>query len=376
MFRRMTKLGELARYGQSFWLDNLSRSLVRSGRLARLISEDGLRGVTSNPAIFEKSIAGSQDYAEALRALAPDAKDAKDLYERLAVVDVQEAADLMRPVYDQTDGRDGFVSLEVSPALAHDLAGTLAEGRRLWKTVGRPNVLIKVPATAAGIPAIEQLIADGLNINVTLLFSVDVYEQVSRAYMAGLEARARRGEDLRRVSSVASFFVSRVDTAVDDLIAARAASASPAEGERLRRLAGQAAVANARMAYERYESLIAQPRWKALEAKGARSQRVLWASTGTKSPAYRDVVYVEELIGRDTVNTMPPATADAFRDHGRAGEGLEGRSEEAYAVMRALDEAGIAMGDVTARLLADGLRLFAEAFERLLAAVDRARLAP
>jgi transaldolase/glucose-6-phosphate isomerase len=371
----MTKLSELSRYGQSFWLGNLGRSLITSGRLARLIREDDLRGVTSNPAIFEKSIAGSRDYAEALRALAPHARDAKDLYERLAIEDVQAAADVLRPVYEETAGRDGFVSLEVSPALAHDLQGTVAEGRRLWKQVDRPNLMIKVPATPAGIPAIEQLIADGLNVNVTLLFSVDVYEEVVNAYTAGLEARARKGQDNRRVSSVASFFVSRVDTAVDELLEARLAAASPAEAEGLRRLVGKAAIANARLAYERCQRLVAQPRWKALESGGARSQRVLWASTGTKNPAYRDVVYIEELVGRDTVNTMPPATADAFRDHGRAGDGLEGRSEEARAVMRALGDAGISMRDVTGRLLDDGLRLFAEAFERLLAAVDRARLA-
>jgi len=370
----MTALGDLSRYGQSFWLDNLGKSLLNSGRLSRLISDDGLRGVTSNPAIFEKSIAGSRDYADGLRTLAPLARDAKDLYERLAIEDVRAAADALKPVYDATAGRDGFVSLEVSPALAHDREGTLAEGRRLWREVGRENLMIKVPATPEGIPAVEQLIADGLNINVTLLFSVDVYEQVALAYMAGLEARVRRGEDVRRASSVASFFVSRVDTAVDEILEGRAAAASPAEAQGLRRLAGQAAVANARLAYARYQELAAAPRWKALERQGARTQRVLWASTGTKNPAYRDVIYVEELIGRDTVNTMPPATADAFRDHGAVKDALEGRAEEARALMRALGDVGISMNAVTARLLDDGVRLFAEAFDRLLSAVDRARL--
>lgn len=371
----MSRLQELQAFGQSFWLDNLGRGLLRSGELARWVSEDGLRGVTSNPAIFEKSIGGSRDYEEALARLAASARSAKDLYERLAVPDVQGAADVLRPVYDQTEGLDGYVSLEVSPALAHDLPGTLAEARRLWAEVGRPNLMIKVPATPEGLPAIEQLIAGGVNVNVTLLFSVAAYEQVAEAHLAGLEARAARGGDVRRVSSVASFFVSRVDSAVDALLQARIAAAGPAGAEPLRRLLGKAAIANARVAYASWQELVAGARWRSVAARGARPQRLLWASTGTKSPAYRDVVYVEELIGRDTVNTMPPATAAAFRDHGRATEALAGRAAQARDDLQALAAAGIRLDEVTDRLLADGVRLFEEAFEKLLAVVERARVA-
>jgi transaldolase/glucose-6-phosphate isomerase len=368
----MSMLQELQSFGQSFWLDNLGRGLLRSGRLARWIGEDGLRGVTSNPAIFEKSIGESRDYEEALAKLARTSENAKGLYEKLAIQDVQDAADLLRPVYDQTEGLDGYVSLEVSPTLAHDTQGTLQEARRLRSEVGRTNLMIKVPATPEGIPAIEQLISEGVNVNVTLLFSVEAYEQVADAYLAGMETLSARGGDLRRVASVASFFVSRVDTAVDELLRARIAG-SPTAAEPLRRLLGKAAVANARVAYSRFVDLTAAARFRALAAKGARPQRLLWASTGTKNPAYRDVVYVEELIGRDTVNTMPPATAEAFRDHGRPAEALAGRGAEASELLLALKNAGIPLQEVNARLLADGVRLFVEAFEKLLAVVGRAR---
>jgi transaldolase / glucose-6-phosphate isomerase len=371
----MSALKDLQEFGQAFWLDNLGRSLVRSGQLARLVREDGLRGVTSNPAIFEKSISGSSDYAGALRELAPSAGTAKALYERLAIQDIQDAADVMRPVYDASASRDGLVSLEVSPALAHDREGTLVEARRLWREVGRENVMIKVPATAEGIPVVEQLIAEGVNVNVTLLFSIAAYERVVGAYLAGLEARASRGGDIEHVASVASFFVSRVDAAVDELLRAKLAAAGAGASDALRPLLGQAAIANARLAYARFGELFAGSRWKALQARGARTQRVLWASTGTKNPAYRDVVYVEELIGRDTVNTMPPATADAFRDHGRARDALAADADQARGVMRALAGAGISMEQVTDRLLDDGVRLFAEAFDKLLAVVEKARLA-
>jgi transaldolase len=371
----MSKLQELQAFGQSFWLDNLGRGLLRSGELARWVREDGLRGVTSNPSIFEKSIGGSRDYEEALARLAPSARSAKALYERLAIQDIQDAADVLRPVHDQSEGLDGYVSLEVSPALAHDLEGTLAEARRLWTEVGRPNLMIKVPATPAGIPAIERLIAEGVNVNVTLLFSVAAYEQVAEAHLAGLEARAASGGDVRRVASVASFFVSRVDTAVDALLQEKIAAAGPAGAEPLRRLLGKAAVANARVAYASWQELVAGVRWRSVSARGARPQRLLWASTGTKNPAYRDVVYVEELIGRDTVNTMPPATAEAFRDHGRIAEALDGRGAEARDVLQALAAAGVPLERVSERLLAEGVRLFAEAFEKLLAVVERARTA-
>ena len=381
----MSRLKELHKQGQSFWLDNLGRGLLRSGALARLVKEDGARGVTSNPAIFEKSIGGSSDYADALRQLAPKAPDAKWLYEQLAVRDIPDAADVLttfdvrwacdvlRPVYDESGGQDGFVSLEVSPALAHDLKGSLDEARRLWKEVGKPNLLIKIPATAEGIVAIEQLVGEGMNINVTLLFALDAYEKVALAYIAGLERHAAAGGDLSRSASVASFFVSRVDTAVDDQLQEKIAAATGPQKQALQKLLGKAAIANAKLAYKRYQELFAGERWQALVAKGAHTQRVLWASTGMKSPAYRDVAYVEELVGPETVNTMPPATADAFRDHGVAEPRLTLGVEEAAPILKALEDAGISMKQVTDKLLADGVKLFNDAFEKLLAATEKAR---
>ena len=370
----MSRLKELHKQGQSFWLDNLGRGLLRSGTLARLVKEDGARGVTSNPAIFEKSIGGSSDYADALRQLAPKAPDAKWLYEQLAVRDIQDAADVLRPVYDESGGQEGFVSLEVSPALAHDLKGSLDEARRFWKEVGKPNLLIKIPATAEGIVAIEQLVGEGMNINVTLLFALDAYEKVALAYIAGLERHAAAGGDLSRSASVA-FFVSRVDTAVDDQLQEKIAAATGPQKQALQKLLGKAAIANAKLAYKRYQELFAGERWQALVAKGAHTQRVLWASTGMKSPAYRDVAYVEELVGPDTVNTMPPATADAFRDHGVAEPRLTLGVEEAAPTLKALEDAGISMKQVTDKLLADGVKLFNDAFEKLLAATEKARTA-
>jgi transaldolase/glucose-6-phosphate isomerase len=358
--------------GQSVWLDYIRRSLITSGELRRLIDQDGLRGVTSNPAIFEKAIAGSSDYKEMLEA--PDARalDAKALYERLAVRDIQDAADTLRPVYQETAKRDGYVSLEVSPLLAHDTAGTLDEARRLWRTVGRDNLMIKVPATPAGIPAIRQLIAEGINVNVTLLFAQDAYERVADAYVAGLEELAARGGDLTRVASVASFFVSRIDTAIDAIVEARLqASTDARQQDLLRGLTGTVAIANARLTYQRYQALFSGPRWQALAARGAQPQRLLWASTGAKNPNYRDVVYVEELVGPDTVNTIPPATFDAFRDHGRARASLVEDVDAARHTLAALADAGISLADTTDRLLAEGVQLFSDAFEKLLKAVEK-----
>ncbi|MGH8733878.1 MAG: transaldolase, partial [Burkholderiales bacterium] len=299
------RLRGLEVFGQSVWLDYIRRSLITSGELRRLIAEDGVRGVTSNPAIFEKAVAGSSDYREMLEA--PDARalDANTLYERLAVRDIQEACDALRGVYEETARRDGYVSLEVSPFLAHDTMGTLNEARRLWSAVGRENLMIKVPATAEGMPAIQQLISEGINVNVTLLFALEAYEQVADAYLTGLEKLVARGGDPTRVASVASFFISRIDTAIDALIAARLPAATQAgEQALLRGLMGRAAIANAKLAYQRYQELFSGPRWQALAAHGAHTQRLLWASTGVKNPSYRDVVYVEELIGPETVNTM------------------------------------------------------------------------
>jgi transaldolase / glucose-6-phosphate isomerase len=372
----MNPLRALHGYGQSVWLDYIRRSLLTSGELARLIEEDGLRGVTSNPAIFEKAITGSTDYTEILGALASKYQDAKALYEQVAIRDIQDAADVLRPVYEETQRRDGYMSLEVSPHLAHDTKGTLDEARRLWQIVGRDNLMIKVPATPEGIPAIEQLISEGINVNVTLLFFQATYERVAQAYIAGLGKRAAQGGDVRAVASVASFFISRIDTAIDAMLAARLkAATSASEQALLRSLLGKVAIANGKLTYQRYQELFRGETWQALANKGAQTQRVLWASTSTKNPNYRDVLYVEELIGPDTVNTIPPATFDAFRDHGRVRASLTEGLEEAHDTMEALAQVGISMAEVTDHLLKDGVRLFAEPFDKLLAAVDKTRQA-
>jgi transaldolase/glucose-6-phosphate isomerase len=377
--RRLAKLTTLESrvralevFGQSVWLDYIRRSLIESGELRRMIAEDGVRGVTSNPAIFEKAVAGSSDYRGMLEA--PDARtlDPKTLYEKLAVRDIRDAADALRGVYEETGGRDGYVSLEVSPFLAHDTTGTLNEARRLWSVVGRDNVMIKVPATAEGLPAIEQLISEGINVNVTLLFSLEAYKRVADAYIAGLERLVARGGEPTRVASVASFFISRIDTAVDARIATRLqASTDAREQSLLRGLTGRVAIASAKLAYQRYQELFSGGRWEALAARGARTQRLLWASTGVKDPRYRDVVYVEELIGPDTVNTIPPATLEAFRDHGRPRASLTEDVDAARDAMDGLAQAGISMNDVTDTLLAEGVRLFEDAFAKLLNAVEK-----
>ena len=351
-------LVDVLRLGQSVWYDNIRRSLLTSGELDRLVDE-GLRGVTSNPAIFSKAIAGSTDYAEAIAAIpAGDARDAKEVYEALAIRDIQDAADALRPVYDESGRRDGYVSLEVSPELADDVDGTVTEALRLWREVDRENLLVKVPATPAGIPAIRALIANGVNVNVTLLFATAAYEQVAEAYIAGLEDRAMGGADLSHVASVASFFISRIDSAVDPLVP-----------EHLR---GRVAIANAKVTYQRYQELYASERWQALAAQGAQTQRLLWASTSTKNPAYRDVVYVEELIGPDTVNTVPPATFDAFRDHGVARASLEEDVEDAYETLAQVAAHGVDLDAVTDKLLEEAVAAFADAFAALLGAVATA----
>jgi transaldolase/glucose-6-phosphate isomerase len=358
-------------FGQSVWLDYIRRSLITGGELRRLIDEDGLRGVTSNPAIFEKAIAGSSDYGVILERPEVRMLDAKTLYEQLAVQDMRDAADALRPVYDETARRDGYVSLEVSPLLAYDTAGTLEEARRLWRAVERDNLMIKVPATTQGIPAIRQLISEGINVNVTLLFAQGAYERVAEAYIAGLETYAARGGDLRRVASVASFFISRIDTAVDSLLSKRLQAETNADKTSLLRgLFGKVAIANAKLAYQRYQQLFSGPRWQTLADQGAQTQRLLWASTGTKNPNYRDVVYIEELIGPDTVNTIPPPTFDAFRDHGQPRASLAEDLVSAVATIAALAEVEISLKDVTDKLLVEGVQLFADAFDKLLMAVD------
>ena len=370
-----TPLLAVAEHGQSLWYDHIRRGLITSGELDRLIEEDGLRGVTSNPAIFEKAISGSPDYDAGIAALARHGDaNARAIYEHLAIRDIQDAADRLMAVYVRTDRRDGYVSLEVSPELAHDTQASIDEGRRLWAAIDRPNAMIKIPATRAGIPAIRALIAGGINVNVTLLFAQEAYERVADAYLAGLEARAAAGGDLASVASVASFFVSRIDTLVDARLTERAAAAgTDAERARIQLLLGKVAIANAKLAYQGYLALFRGERWERLAGRGARTQRLLWASTSTKSPAYRDVYYVEELIGPETVNTVPPATFDAFRDHGRVRETLTSNVDDARATMQTLQEVGVSMREVTDALLTEAVRLFAEPFEKLLAAIETRR---
>jgi transaldolase / glucose-6-phosphate isomerase len=361
----------LTSFGQSVWLDYIRRSLLTSGELKRLIEQDGLRGMTSNPAIFEKAIAGSTDYSQALAELAGrPGLDAKAIYEQLAIRDIQDAADALRRVYDQTSRRDGYVSLEVSPYLAHKTQDTIDEALRLWKAVGRENLMIKVPATIEGIPAIRQLIGRGINVNITLLFAQDVYGEVAEAFISGLEDLAQRGGDVSRLASVASFFVSRIDTLIDADLATRIqAAVSPEARALLHGLEGKVAIANAKLAYRMYREIIGGPRWQALARRGAQTQRLLWASTSTKNPAYRDVLYVEELIGPDTVNTIPPATFDAFRDHGFPRASLEEDVAAAQRTMEDLGRAGISIKKATDQLTDEGVKLFADAFDKLLAAV-------
>ena len=364
---------ELQQFGQSIWLDYIRRNLLTSGELKRLIEEDGLRGMTSNPAIFEKAIVSSNDYADMLQSLRSRTDlDATGRYEILAIRDIQDATDILRPVYESSKRRDGYVSLEVSPYLARDTQATLQEARRLWKAVNRDNLMIKVPGTKEGIPAFQQLISEGININVTLLFSQEVYQRVAEAYIAGLEQLAARGGDVSKMASVASFFISRIDSSVDSIAEARLKTSKDSrEQEQLKSILGKVAIANGKLAYQRYEKIFAASRWKALAAKGAKTQRVLWASTSTKNPNYRDVMYVEELIGPDTVNTVPPNTLDAFRAHGRSRASLTEDIPGAEQTMKTLAQLGISIEEVTDKLTDDGVRLFVEAFDKLLAAVAK-----
>jgi transaldolase len=359
-------------YGQSPWMDYIRRDLLTGGELKRLIHDDGLRGMTSNPSIFAKAITGSKDYSDILDS--PDAKklNATQLYEKIAVRDVQDAADIFRPVYDESRRRDGYVSLEVSPTLALERDKTLEEAHRLWKMVNRPNVMIKVPGTKECIPAIRQLLEEGININITLLFAQSAYEQVAEAFIAGLEARAAKNQDIAHIASVASFFVSRIDTLADSLIDEKLKSASdPGQKALLNGLKGKVAIANAKVTYKKYQELFSGPRWNALKAKGAQTQRLLWASTSTKNKTYRDVIYVEELIGADTVDTIPPATFDAFRDHGKLRPSLTENVDQAVKTMSDLEKAGLSMKQITDKLLVDGIKLFADAFTELLEATGK-----
>jgi transaldolase / glucose-6-phosphate isomerase len=359
-------------FGQSPWMDYIRRDLLTGGGLKKMIDQDGLRGQTSNPTIFEKAITGGQFYSDITDS--PEAKklDAKGVYEKIAIRDVQDATDIFKGVYAETKHRDGYVSLEVSPLLANNTQGTIDEARRLWKSVNRPNVMIKVPATPEGIPAIRQLLEDGININITLLFAQSAYEQVAEAYLSALEARAKKGEDISKIASVASFFVSRIDTLIDGKIEDMLKTEKDASKKALlQSIEGKVAIANAKLTYKKYQELFGGARWKALAAKGAQTQRLLWASTSTKNPKYRDVLYVEELIGADTVDTIPPATFDAFRDHGKLRKSLTENVDAAAKTMSDLDKSGISMKEVTEKLVVDGVKLFAEAFNKLLDATGK-----
>jgi len=362
---------ELTKLGQSIWNDNIERKLITSGELKRLIDEDGLSGVTSNPAIFEKAIAGSDLYADQLRELATQGKSPMEIYEALAIRDIQMTADVLKEVYDRTGGADGFVSLECSPLLANDSAGTIEEARRLWALLDRANVMIKIPGTQAGMPAIEQCTYEGININITLLFSLQAYEQTMEAYIRGLERRAADNKSITNIASVASFFVSRIDTAADKELERRIEKATDeAEKAKLQSLLGRIAIANAKVAYQRYKKIFHGERFAALKQNGARVQRPLWASTSTKNPVYPDVYYVEALMGPETVDTLPPATIVAFRDHGRPRVTIEDNMDDERAVLARLEEVGISLDQVTAHVLADGVRLFVEPFEKLLKTIE------
>lgn len=358
-------LRTLGTFGQSLWLDYIRRDLIISGRLRHLIEEDGLKGMTSNPTIFEKAIVDSHEYDKDIRTMALEGKEVNAIYEALSQRDVQNAADMFRPVYDKTAGNDGYVSLEVNPHLAHDTKATVEEARRLWKTLDRPNVFIKIPATTEGLPAIQELIGEGINVNVTLLFGLPRYRDVAEAYLAGLAARAARGKPVNHVASVASFFVSRIDALLDSLlekvIVQGGKTADLAKNAR-----GQVAIANAKMAYQIYKRMFWSGRFKELAVQGARVQRLLWASTSTKNPDESDVKYVEALIGSDTINTVPLATLDAYRDHGDPKARLEQDVEEARLILERLPELGISLDHVTQQLEDEGVEKFNQPFDKLL----------
>src|SRR5579872_5790877 len=364
----------LREVGQSVWLDFIERGLLRSGGLGRLVADDGIAGVTSNPTIFDKAISGGAEYDEAIAALVAAGKSAGEIYEALVVADIRAAADVLRPVFDETRGADGYVSIEVSPLLAHDTAGTIQDVRRWSALIDRPNVMVKIPATTEGIPAIEEMIAEGRNINITLIFSLEMYRRVIEAYLRGLERRAGAAGSLHQVASVASFFVSRIDTEVDKRLEARLKDAAPEEAARLRALFGKAAIANAKLAYRVFRETFTGARFQTLAGRGARVQRPLWASTSTKNPAYPDLLYAEALVGPDTVDTMPPQTIAAFRDHGRVSPGAVMEDVEGAAkVLVDLAAAGVPIDDVTLMLLDAGVASFSQSFNELFASIETKR---
>jgi len=367
-------IAELQALGQSVWLDNISREILNNGELKRLIDEDGLQGVTSNPTIFDKAISQSADYDDAITKAVTGGSDADAIYQTLTVADIQEALDLFRPLYDRTKGGDGYVSLEVSPYLAHDTAGTTKEAKILWDKLDRPNAMIKIPGTPEGLPAIEDTLADGVNVNVTLLFSVEAYEAVARAYIRGLKRRADAGKPIDHVASVASFFVSRIDAEVDKRIDAKLATETdPARRAKLESLQGKIAIANAKNAYAKFQEVFSGPEWEALAAKGAKVQRVLWASVGTKSKKYVDTLYIDELVGPHTVSTMPPATLDAVRDHSKVRLSITEDLAGARKQLEELNALGINFKDVTDQLLREGVASFSKSFDTLMSGIKAKR---
>ena len=366
----MNRLQQLHDAGVSIWLDFIERAMLHDGDLEKRIREDALTGMTSNPTIFEKALAEGTDYDAQLQSASRDPSTG-ELFELLATTDVRDACDRFRGVYDRTEGDDGYVSIEVSPGAAHDARATEEEARRLWKTVDRPNLLVKIPGTEEGAKAVRRVIAAGINVNITLLFSLEAHDRVIDAFMGGLEDRARRGEPINHLASVASFFVSRVDTEIDKRLDALARAGKGG----IDALKGKAAIANAKLAYQLFLDRFGSARWKALEAKGARVQKPLWASTSTKNPAYRDVMYIEQLIGPRTINTMPPQTIEAFRDHGEVGRTVDAGVDEARAVLERLEAVGISLEDVTDKLLAEGVASFQKSFESLIAGLERKRAA-
>jgi len=360
--------------GQSVWFDYIRRQDLVSGHIKSLIDNDGVSGITSNPSIFEKAIAGSSDYDSAIRKLVEAGVDTPLIFETLEVEDIQTAADLFRPTYDSTEGRDGYVSIEVAPTLARDTKATIADAHRLWKKVDRPNLLVKVPGTAEGLPAIEQLLSEGININITLLFAIERYEEVAEAYLAGLEKLASNGKPLNRIASVASFFVSRIDVMVDQQLDAKLATAKSAEEKQtLQWLEGKTAIANAKLAYVKFKEIFSTSRFQALAQKGARVQRMLWASTGTKNPHYSDTLYIDTLIGPDTVNTMPVPSLEAYRDHGKPATRIEEGLDESRTVMQKLAEEGIDVAAITRKLEDQGVESFTKDYQKLLASITEKR---
>ncbi|MCK8141050.1 transaldolase [Flavobacterium sp. I-SCBP12n] len=356
----MNPLNEIRNLDQSIWLDLLDREIMNSGKLKSLIDTDDLRGLTSNPSIFEKAISGSSDYDEDITEISKRENDNSVIFFDMAIADIQRAADLFKPVYDKTAGKDGYVSLEVSPYLALDTDGTIAQARELWKKVNRKNVMIKIPGTKQGLPAIRECLREGININVTLLFGIPRYIEITEAFMGGLEDRLKEGNSIEGITSVASFFLSRIDVMVDPLL----------EEKGLEKRKGKVAIASAKKAYQLYLNMISSDRFKALQAKGAASQRILFASTSTKDPAFSDVLYVENLIGKDTINTLPMETIDAFRDHGKAAETLIQNIEEADAIMEELKNKGINIDTITEKLEAEGIEKFNQAYEKLIKSID------